>query len=137
MVASGLSFLTTSKIRHRDVALSRPHIFHAVVFPWPITVSEHKGPFCTKFPINKQWKCNRGKEKKLRSSLNYTFSRDAQGPIMPWTLISFEQFISNIPLHRIWSKKNDNQDGSLNQIIILWKIQNIQIDNFSLTCKQI
>jgi len=33
MAASGLSFLTTSKNRHSDVDLSRPHIFHALVPP--------------------------------------------------------------------------------------------------------
>lgn len=46
--ASELSFLTISNTRLKVVALSRPHIFHALVFPWPMTVSEHKGPFCTK-----------------------------------------------------------------------------------------
>jgi len=67
MVASGLSFLTTSKIRHRDVALSRPHIFHAVVFPWPITVSEHKGPFCTKLPKINNGNATEEKRKNLEA----------------------------------------------------------------------
>jgi hypothetical protein len=29
---------------------------------------------------------------------SYTFSREVQGPIIPWILTSFEQLISNIPL---------------------------------------
>lgn len=43
---SGLSFLAISNTIHKEVFMSRPHNFHAVVFPCPITVSEHKGPFC-------------------------------------------------------------------------------------------
>lgn len=41
-----------------------------------------------------------------------TFSREAQGPIIPWTLMSLEQFISNIPLH-----KEDKIRLSTNQLL--------------------
>lgn len=35
-----------SKKTVKHVLLSRPHIFHEVVFPCPITVSAQRGPFC-------------------------------------------------------------------------------------------
>lgn len=75
--------MITSKIIHKEVVLSRPHNFQAVVFPWPITVSEHKGPFCTKIYIVKiqpdaDWTGALHKVKR-----DNTLSRDAQGPIIP------------------------------------------------------
>lgn len=42
-----------SKKTVRHVLLSRPHIFHDVVFPWPITVSATWAPFC-KYCFNQE-----------------------------------------------------------------------------------
>lgn len=49
------SFGMTSKNIHREVLLSRPHNFQAVVFPWPITVSEQETPLwksSRKWPVD-------------------------------------------------------------------------------------
>lgn len=43
---SDFSLDETSKKTVKQVFLSRPHSFQAVVFPSPVTVLETAGPFC-------------------------------------------------------------------------------------------
>lgn len=47
---SDFSLEETSKKTVKQVLLSRPHIFQAVVFPCPITVLATAGPFCNTIP---------------------------------------------------------------------------------------
>lgn len=99
-----------SKNTDKQVDLSRPHIFHEVVFPWPTTESAQRAPFCkfTAFRNILKYRYSNFINKRsnififfvqIRSiDIKRTFSRDVHGPIIPWILISFEQLISSVPL---------------------------------------
>jgi hypothetical protein len=51
-----------------------------------------------------------------------TFSKDVHGPITPWTLMSFEQFISSVPLQEKKRQQSVNVYSSFTESLILGEI---------------